>query len=145
MDKLFSPQVIWVTLIIVFIIIEAVSLGLVSIWFAFGALIALISSYFIDSIIIQITLFVFASVILLYFTKPIVQKYLKAGRERTNVDSLIDEKGLVVKDIKKHQTGHVKVKGQIWTAYSDEDIDNGVEIVIEKVEGVKLKVRKDDK
>ena len=144
MDKLFSPQVIWMALIIIFIIIEAVSLGLISIWFAFGALVALIGSYFIDSIIIQITLFVLASILLMYFTKPIVQKYLKAGREKTNVDSLIDEKGVVVKDIKMHETGHVKVKGQIWTAYSDEDIDNGVDVVIEKVEGVKLKVRKDE-
>ncbi|MBN2259106.1 MAG: NfeD family protein [Clostridiales bacterium] len=144
MNNIFSPQIIWVVLMIIFVVVEAISLGLTSIWFAFGALIALISSYFIDSFIIQVTIFVISSIAALYFTKPLVKKYLKVGRERTNVDSLIGENGVVVKEIKKYETGQVKVKGQIWTAYSEDEIEVGTDVTVEEVKGVRLKVRKEE-
>ncbi len=140
-----SPTIIWAVLILVFVIVEGISLGLTSIWFAFGALVALISTFFVSSLLIQTTLFLVTSVVLLYFTKPIAKKYLKAGNEKTNVDSLIGLKGIVVDEITRHSDGQVKVKGQIWTAFSDEDIEIDVDIIVEEVRGVKMRVKKEDK
>ena len=140
-----SPTIIWAVLILVFVIVEGISLGLTSIWFAFGALVALISTFFVNSLVVKTTLFLLTSVVLLYFTKPIAKKYLKSGNEKTNVDSLIGLKGIVVEDITKHSDGQVKVKGQIWTAFSDEDIDLDEDVIVEEVRGVKMKVKKEDK
>ena len=144
MGGLFSITTIWVVLIVVFIVLEAMTLGLTSIWFAFGALFALVASLIFDSLLIQITVFLISSIVLLYFTKPIAKKYLKAGQEKTNVDSLIGAKGVVTKEIEKHIYGLVKVNGQIWTAYSDEDLYIDDEITVEEIKGVKMKVKKED-
>jgi membrane protein implicated in regulation of membrane protease activity len=144
MDQFLSPIVLWVILIIVFVVAEVLSLGLTSIWFAFGALFALIVSFFINSLMVQITVFVLSSVILLYFTKPIVKKYLKVGRTKTNVDSLIGMKGVVTEPITKHKTGQVKVNGQIWTAFSEELLEAGEEVIVIEVQGVKIKVKKEE-
>lgn len=143
MNLILSPMAIWVALIVVFVVVEAATLGLTSIWFAFGALFALIVSFFSTSLLIQVTAFILSSVILLYFTKPIAKKYLKVGRERTNVDSLIGMRGVVTKPIGKHETGQVKVNGQIWTAYGDQPVEVGKEVVVEEVHGVKIKIKED--
>ena len=140
-----SLTIIWAVLILVFVIVEGISLGLTSIWFAFGALVALISTFFVNSLLVQTTLFLLTSVILLYFTKPIAKKYLKSGNEKTNVDSLIGLRGIVVDEISKHSDGQVKVKGQIWTAFSDEDINLDEDVIVEEVRGVKMKVKKEEK
>ncbi len=144
MDQFLSPMIIWVILIVVFVVTEVISLGLTSIWFAFGALLALIVSFFIESLMVQITVFVLSSVILLYFTKPIVKNYLKVGREKTNVESMIGMKGVVTKEISKHSTGQAKVNGQIWTAVSGEMIGIGEDIVVIEVQGVKIIVKKEE-
>jgi membrane protein implicated in regulation of membrane protease activity len=120
-------------------------MGLTSIWFAFGALIALLVSFLVDSILVQVSMFILTSLVLMYFTKPIVSKYLKVGKTRTNVDSMIGVRGVVTKRIEKPTTGQVKVKGQIWTAYADEDLELSVDIIVESVEGVKMKVKREEK
>ena len=144
MNLFFTPMIFWVVMIVVFVVVEVLSLGLTSIWFAFGALLALLASFFTDSILVQITIFVLTSIILLYFTKPIAQKYLKVGREKTNVDSIVGRKGVVTKEITKHSTGQVKVSGQIWTAISEEMIEEGQDVIVMEVQGVKLIVKKEE-
>jgi len=129
---------------VILIIIEGVTLGLTTIWFAIGALIAMISAMLHLPFIGQIFVFLISSSVLLYFTRSVAKEYLKIGKTKTNVDSLIGELGIVIKDILPFNTGQVKVKGQIWTAKAlgDDEIMENEKIEVVDVEGVKLIVRK---
>ena len=133
---------IWFALVFVFLIIEAMSLNLVTIWFAFGSLCAFISTYFTDNIVIQLVVFVVTTSLSLIFTKPLLEKYLKIGKVKTNVDRIIGQTGLVTSTIKKHEAGRVKVDGKSWMAVSEKMIKEGTEVEILEIEGAKLIVRK---
>jgi len=138
--------IIWTVLIIMFIIIEAATLGLVAIWFAAGSIFGLIFSLLDFSWIVQVFIFAVSSGVLLLFTKPFVNKHLKVGVNKTNVDSIIGQKGRVKKEIHKFDTGLVKVSGQIWTAisFNNEIIEEDIEVVVMAVEGVKLIVKRSE-
>lgn len=125
-------------------IIEAATLGLTTIWFAAGALIAMISAMLNLPLIGQVIVFLISSAVLLYFTRPLVKEYLKIGSTKTNVNSIIGEVGIVTEKILPFNTGQVKVSGQIWTARSNnnEELDENTRVEIIKVEGVKLIVKK---
>ena len=131
---------IWLGLAILLAIVEAATLGLTTIWFALGALLGLLSSVLGLSPILQFLVFLVSSILLLIFTRPIAKNYLKIGAEKTNVDSLLNSEGVVTKKINKFETGLVKVKGQIWTAISEdgEEIEENNIVTIIKIEGVKL-------
>ncbi|HOK42354.1 MAG TPA: NfeD family protein [Thermoclostridium caenicola] len=135
-----TPIYVWLGLIIVLTIIEAATVSLTTIWFAAGSLLAFFVALLGLPLGVQIAVFLVSSTLLIIFTRPIALKYLKVGRERTNVESLIGETGLVVTDIVPHSTGQVKVKGQIWTAVSKngEPIRKDSEVIIDSIEGVKL-------
>lgn len=139
-----SMPIIWAVLVVVFAIIEGVTLGLTSIWFAAGALVALLVSLVNLPIYVQVLVFALVSIIMLVYTRPIAQRKLKVGSEKTNVDSMIGESGVVIKSIEEFHTGQVKVKGQIWTAISEggQFIEEGEEVYVVLVEGVKLIVKK---
>ncbi len=98
-------------------------------------------------IIGQILVFLVSSSVLLYFTRPIAKNYLKIGNTRTNVNSLIGETGIVLKEILTFYKGQVKVNGQIWTARSldNEEIKENERVEIVRVEGVTLIVKRVDK
>lgn len=130
----------WLGLMIVLVAIEAATVNLTTIWFAAGSLLAFFMALFNLPLGFQIAVFLVSSTLLLIFTRPIALKYLKIGREKTNIESLIGETGLVVMDINPHATGQVKVRGQIWTAVSknDEPIRKDTEVTIDSIEGVKL-------
>jgi membrane protein implicated in regulation of membrane protease activity len=89
-------------------------------------------------------LFLGIAVILLIFTRPIAIKKLKVGKEKTNVEDLAGRNALVTKEIVKFGKGEVKIKGQVWTAVSEDDseIEEGVECVVTKIEGVTAVVRR---
>ena len=141
-----SSPVIWLIIVIILGAIEAVTVGLTTIWFAAGALIAMIAAIFRVPLIGQILLFLISSSVLLYYTRPIAMKYLKIGKTKTNINSYIGEKGIVLKKISPLSTGQVKVRGQVWTAKSlnDEEIQEKERIVVVSVEGVKLVVKKEE-
>ncbi|MBQ9024685.1 MAG: NfeD family protein [Bacilli bacterium] len=136
---------IWFALIFVFLIIEAITLNLVTIWFAFGSICAYITSYFTENIIIQLIVFVITSAVSLLLTKPLVEKYFKKNKVSTNFDRIIGQIGIVTKTIKKHEGGRVKIDGKDWMAISDKEIKNGSEVEILKIEGAKIIVRKKEK
>ena len=136
---------IWFALIFVFLIIESITLNLVTIWFAFGSICAYISSYFTENIVIQLTIFVITSALSLIFTKPLLEKHLNKPKEKTNFDRIINEIGIVTKDIKKHDAGRVKIDGKDWMAVSQEEIKKGEEVEILKIEGAKIIVRRKEK
>jgi len=139
----FSTTYIWLAIAIIMGIIEAATLGITTIWFAIGALIAMVTSMLNLPIPLQVLIFIISSVVLLYFTRPIVKKYGRIGVTRTNADRLIGEKGLVTEKIDViNGTGQVKVFGQIWSARSvdNKDIEAGEMVEIKGITGVKLVV-----
>ena len=132
----------WLLLAAVFILIEIISLGLTTIWFAGGALAAFIATFFGASIGVQCALFLILSLVLLACTRPIALRYMKPGMTRTNADSLIGRTAVVTKQIDNlAQTGEVMIADVSWTARSREEsciISNGSKVRICAIEGVKL-------
>ncbi len=135
---------VWVGLIIFFAIIEGMTLGLTSIWFSFAGVIAFVLALFGVNLIVQCIVFLIFSLVFVLYTKPVAKKYLKIGQTKTNVDAVIGQRGVIVKEIEAFNSGQVKVKGQIWTAKSPdfEILKCGDEVEIVGVEGVKLIVEK---
>ena len=137
--------IIWLVLLIVFIAVEAATLGLASIWFAGGALIALIVAALKGPVWLQLVLFLITALVLLIFTRPVAVKYFNKDRVKTNVSSIIGKQGIVTAEIDNLQaTGKVTIGGQEWTARSIEEgimIPEGAVIEVEAVNGVKVLVR----
>lgn len=145
MDKVYVY--VWLGLMVVLIGIEAATVSLTTIWFAGGSLVAFIFALFGLPLWIQITAFLIVSIVMIIFTRPVAIKYLKVGKEKTNIEALIGAKGLVTMDISEHKSGQVKVKGQIWTAVSRSggSIPADTEVEVLAVEGVKLVVKASEK
>ncbi len=136
---------VWVVLMIAFLIVEGAVPGLVSIWFALGALAALISSLLGAQVWLQALWFVLVSALALFATRPLAKKYVNSRTQATNADMLIGQDCIVTETIDKlHGTGAVSVAGKVWTARTDEPeqvIEKGTVAVIERIEGVKLIVK----
>ena len=138
---------IWLAVIVICLIIEAVTLGLTTIWFAGGALIAFIASLFRVPIAIQFFLFFIVSLALLFLTRPIAIKYFNKDRIKKNVDTLIGKQAVVISEINNLKgEGTVILEGKEWTARSNakhEILEDGMVVKILRIEGVKLIVEKD--
>lgn len=136
--------VFWLFIVVVMAVIEIITLGLTTIWFAGGALVAFVASLLGANLAVQIALFVVVSVGLLALTRPLAVRYLNKGRESTNAESLIGKKAVVKQEIDNlNAKGQVSVNGQEWTARSFEDkiIPQGATVEIVEISGVKLMVR----
>ena len=133
---------IWFLLFIILLVIEIFTVDLVSIWFATAALICGFIAIFIDNILIELILFIVMSVILLILTRPFMKKMKVNKAKPLNLDRVIGREAIVTKTIAKNNTGEVKVLSKIWTAISDESIKEGSIVIVEKIEGVKLVVKK---
>ena len=137
---------IWVVIIAGSIIAEIATLGLTTIWFAGGAAVALGTSIAGGSIWLQIILFIIVSVVLMILIRPYAKKRFNNRRVATNVDSILGQTGIVINEIDNLQSqGLVKIGGQEWTARSmdsSEKIAPGQEVIVDRVEGVKVIVRK---
>ena len=133
----------WGLAFLVFIVIELATVNLVTIWFAVGSLITLFVSLYVESEIMQIIIFIIASLVSLIITKPIASKLKIRNIEPTNSDRYVGKKGEVTKKITPKEKGEVKVLGTIWTAVSDETLEVGEEIRVKKIDGVKLIVEKE--
>ena len=136
----------WLILMAALIVIEIISLGLTTIWFALGALVAYFAALAGANIIVQVVVFLIVSIIALVFTRPLAMKYFNGiKREKTNAEGLIGKRAKVIEQIDNdRETGRVIVNGQEWMARTeDEDIINIDEIVeILRISGVKLIVKK---
>ena len=134
---------VWFAAILLFIMMEASTVSLVSSWFALGALAALIVSLFSGPLWLQFVVFLVVSVFLLAALRPLVRKYIKPKLVRTNVDSVIDSEGYVTEDIDNLSAcGRVKLGGSYWSARStnSETIPAGTRIRVDRVEGNKVYV-----
>ena len=129
----------------IFLIIEILNMGFLIFWFAIGALVAMIASFFIESIIAQTVIFLVVSTILLFATKPFVNKILpKESMVKTNAYSIEGKVGKVIVDIEPIEgKGQVKINGESWSAKSVDDtyIAKDTEVIIEKIDGVKVLVK----
>ena len=131
---------IWLALMVVFLIAEAATVVMVSLWFAAGALVALVASLLGAAIWLQVVLFLAVSAALLASLRPVVRKYFTPKLTRTNVDSIIGSSGYVTADIDNvSAAGSVKLGAMEWTARSvtGEKIKAGTLVKVEKIEGVK--------
>lgn len=132
----------WVAALVVFLIVEAVTAGLVSIWFVFGSLVALICAALGAAVWLQIFWFVIVSVATLVLTRPLVKRYVDSRSVATNADRNIGRTAVVTERIDNlAATGAVQLAGVIWTARSTDDavaIEPGTHVTVRAIEGVKL-------
>ena len=137
-------EIIWLALMAVLLIIEIMTLGLTTIWFAAGALFAFLTALLGLNQGIQIGVFVVVSVVLLFFTRPLAVKYFNKDRVRTNAESLVGRQAIVISEIDNLQgTGQVNVGGMEWSARTKEDgvtIPVGTVTTVLAINGVKLVV-----
>ena len=134
----------WLIIFVACIVIEIITMGLTTIWFAGGSLVAAVSAAFSAPLWLQLLLFVAVSFVLLYFTRPIAVKYFNKDRIKTNVESLIGKQAIVISEIDNLQgLGQVTVGGQEWSARTVKDgitLPVGCVVVIRAINGVKLMV-----
>lgn len=133
-------SIIWLAVIVVLLSVEASTVTLVSLWFAAGALAALIAGLFSAPLWLQLTLFLVVSCLSLACLRPVVRKYFKPKLTKTNVDSIIGSEGYVTADVDNlSAVGQVKLGAMEWTARSanGEPIKAGTLVRVERIEGVK--------
>jgi putative membrane protein len=137
---------LWLLIAVICAVIEGISFGLTTIWFALSAVLMIFVSLLHPPIYAQCFLFVLVALLLLIFTRPLALKFLHTKRIKTNADSLIGKTALVTQDITEWEKGQVKTNGAVWTAASSDGttIPTGSECIIERIEGVTLIVRKDN-
>ena len=135
---------IWLIIFVACIVIEIISMGLTTIWFAGGALIAAVAAALDVPLWVQIVLFVLVSLVLLYFTRPIAVKYFNKDRIKTNAESLVGKQAIVISEIDNLQgIGQVTVEGKEWTARTVTDgvtLPTGSVVIIRAISGEKLMV-----
>ena len=132
--------ILWLGLVILFLIVEAATVTMVSLWFAGGALVALIIAALDGSFVLQLIAFALVSTVLLALLRPIARKHFTPKLTKTNVDSVIGMEGYVTADIDNMAaTGKCKLGAMEWTArsVSGEKISTGTLVKVEKIEGVK--------
>ena len=135
----------WLALTVMFGVLEAVTVQIVSIWFAGGAVCALIAYALGAETGVQIAVFVIASALFLALTRPFVKKLTKGKKVATNADSLIGQTAVVTKKTDElGLAGEAKVAGSVWTICSDDGmpIAEKERVTVEKIEGVKLIVKR---
>jgi len=140
-----SPVFWWIGIFVVMLLVELLTVGLTTIWFAGGALVAALAAYLGAGTLLQVIVFLAVSILLLIFTRPIAVKYLNRTRTKTNADSLVGQTARVVAPIDNFKDeGKVSVNGMEWTARSEEDgvtFDVDALVEIRQIQGVKLIVK----
>lgn len=131
---------IWMVIFLILIFLELITINMVSIWFAIGALASFIISFWVSNVTIQITMFMVVSIISLLLTKKFVKKVRGGKMEPTNLDRVIGKIGIVTEEITKLEPGEVKVDGKKWSAISTKKIKVGSKVEILSIDGVKLNV-----
>lgn len=135
------PAIVWLILLLAFAALEGITVGLTSIWFAAGALAALIAALLHGPLWLQIALFLAVSILCLLAVRPLARKYVNTQVQPTNADRVIGAEARVTEDIDNIQgKGAVSVGGVIWTARSDSDgvIPAGSLVRVLRIEGVKV-------
>ena len=137
-----SMSVIWLIAMVILLVVEAMVPGLISIWFAIGALAALISALFHAPVWLQLVWFVAISILTLVLTRPFVKKYVNSRVTPTNADVVIGKDAVVTERIDNlHAQGAVMLDGKVWTARTEKEqvtVEAGETVRVLRIEGVKL-------
>ena len=137
-----NPVYVWLAALAAFIVIEIATMGLTTIWFAGGALIALVLALLNTSFYVQLGAFLVISIVLLVCTRPLAVKFFNGKREKTNVDSMIGKQAIVVAEIDNlREEGQVMLNGMEWSAKTYEEgciIPAGAVVEVKEIRGVKL-------
>ena len=137
-----SMWIVWLVVVILLIVIEAMTVNLVTIWFIISGIITMFLSFFLNDLISQFAVFVLLGILLMLLTKPAIEEMKKNKEEKLNLERIIGMQGVVIKEIKKNVIGEVKVDGKTWSAIADKKITVDSDIVVEEIRGVKLVVSK---
>lgn len=142
-----SITMMWTIILVVAVVVEAMTVDLVSIWFGIGAIAALIGDAFGLSQLLQVILFAVISMVCIVMTRPLAKKYLRGNTIRTNSDRVIGKHCLVTETITADKKGEVKVMGTLWMAASldNETIEIGEYAEVVSIEGAHVVVKKIEK
>lgn len=142
-----SITMMWTIILVVAVVVEAMTVDLVSIWFGIGAIAALIGDAFGLSQLLQVILFAVISMVCIVLTRPLAKKYLRGNTIRTNSDRVIGKHCLVTETITADKKGEVKVMGTLWMAASldNETIEIGEYAEVISIEGAHVVVKKIEK
>ncbi len=137
-----SMTVFWLVVLVALVVIELLTMGLTTVWFAGGAFVATIAALFHAPLFLQIILFLVVSALLLFFTRPLAVKYFNKDRIRTNAESLVGRQAIVISEIDNLQgIGQVNVGGMEWSARTRVDgvrLPVGTVATVLAINGVKL-------
>lgn len=137
-----NMTVVWLVLLVILVVVELVTMGLTTIWFAGGALAAALISIPGTPLALQILVFLIVSALLLYFTRPVAVKYFNRDRIRTNVESMVGRQAIVISEINNLEgIGQVNTGGMEWSArssYHNVILPVGTVVTVLGVDGVKL-------
>ncbi len=137
--------IMWIVLTVVFAVIEALTLQIVTVWFAVGSIGAIIANVVHASPLVQLIVFVALSILTLVIARPYLKKLAKTNAQPTNADACIGKQAVVTEEINNTLgKGQAKIRGVIWTARSSEEntiIKEGEMVTVTAIEGVKLIVK----
>ncbi len=135
----------WLIAAGIFFIIEMATVGFLVFWFGVGALITMLVSFFVPNPYIQAVVFLVTSTLLIFLTKPFVNKFINKDKKvATNAYSIIGRTGIVTKEINPIEgTGQIKVAGEVWSAKTDlnEVIPENTKVEVIQIDGVKAVVK----
>jgi membrane protein implicated in regulation of membrane protease activity len=136
-----QPVIIWLCIVVLFVIIEALTVQMLCIWFAAAALVTLFSALLGAPVWLQVIVFAFFTAVFLILTRPFVKHFVKGTRTHTNADRVIGKTAIVLREINNDLAeGQVKVLNQIWTARSFDGrvFPTETKVNVRAIEGVKL-------
>ena len=142
-----SWWIIWLVIAVIMLVIEIATTGLATLWFAVGAIVAMIMDLCGASLVSQIIVMALVSIVCfilcMIWIKPKLESLRKKNVQKTNADRLIGREGVVIVPFNSTEgKGQVKVDGQIWSAKSGEDYTEGTKVTVKAIEGVKLVVER---
>lgn len=134
-------SILWLAAVVLLFVVEAMTVGLVSIWFGVGALAGLIVSFFTRNVWIQLTVFLVVAIVCLLAVRPLTKRFLEPRGEATNADRAVGGEGVVIEPIDNLSAqGQIKVQGAVWTARTETDgetIPTGTRVRVLRIEGVR--------
>ena len=137
--------VVWLVIAIIMFVIEVVTTGLATLWFALGAIVAMVMDLcgapLASQIIVMVIVSVVSFILCMIWVRPKLETLRKKNVQRTNADRLIGRDGVVIVPLNGAEgKGQVKIDGQVWSAKADTDIAEGIKVTVKAIEGVKLVV-----
>ncbi len=138
-----SWWVVWLVIAVIMLVIEIVTTGLVTLWFAVGAIVAMIMDLcgapLVSQIVVMAVVSIVCFILCMIWVRPKLESLRKKNVQKTNADRLIGREGIVIVPLNALEgKGQVKVDGQIWSAKAGEDLTAGTKIKVLSIEGVKL-------